>query len=125
MYKYFIPEENSVSKKNIKIRFVAFIPVIILAFSPLKISANQTNPSNIIITSCGERQIVINSLKKDYKEVQDSIGISNRGGLIELFVSPKGSFSITLTNPNQITCIISAGEYWNKKNNLVSMDQNL
>ena len=113
------------SKKNIKIRFVAFIPVIILAFSPLNISANQTNPSNIIITSCGERQIVINSLKKDYKEVQDSIGISNRGGLIELFVSPKGSFSITLTNPNQITCIISAGEYWNKKNNLVSMDQNL
>lgn len=113
------------SKTNIKIGFIAFVSIMTLASFPPKISANQTNPSNIIITSCGERQIVINSLKKDYKEVQDAIGISNRGGLIELFVSPKGSFSITLANPNQITCIISAGEHWNKKNNLVSMDQNL
>ena len=110
-------------KKNIKIGFITFISIMTLACFPPKLSANQTNPSNMIITSCGERQTVINSLKKDYKEVQDSIGISNGGGLIEVFLSPEGSFSITLTNPNQITCIISAGEHWNKKNNRASLDQ--
>ena len=70
--------------------------------------------NSAIVSTCGERQMVLGSLKKDYKEVQDAIGISNGGGLIEVFVSPRGSFSITVTSPNKITCIISAGENWNK-----------
>jgi hypothetical protein len=108
--------------KNIKIGFITYISLLVFTcFSP-KLNASEEKRSDIVITSCGERETVINALRKDYKEVQDSIGISNGGGLIEVFVSPQGSFSITITNPSQITCIISAGEYWNKGNSLVSLD---
>ena len=79
--------------------------------------AREAQLNSAIISTCGERQMVLGSLKKDYKEVQDAIGISNGGGLIEVFVSPEGSFSITVTSPSKITCIISAGENWNKNKN--------
>ena len=84
-----------------------------------RIGASETRISTDAVASCGQRSTIINTLKKDYKEVQDAIGLSNGGGLIEIFVSPRGSFSITITNPSQITCIISAGEHWNKGNNIV------
>jgi hypothetical protein len=85
-----------------------------------EVSASQPSILNDAVASCGKRSTVIKTLKKDYKEVQEAIGLSNGGGLIEIFVSPRGSFSITITNPSQITCIISAGEHWNKGNNFVT-----
>jgi hypothetical protein len=84
-------------------------------------NANQSDHQKIVLSSCGDRETVIKSLKQDYKEVQDSIGVSNGGGLIEVFVSPRGSFSITVTSPSKITCIISAGDHWNKNNSLASL----
>ena len=83
-------------------------------------SVSETNRSNDSVATCAKRSTVVSALKKDYKEVQQAIGLSNGGGLIEIFVSPRGSFSITITNPSQITCIITAGEHWNKGNNVVS-----
>ena len=94
--------------------------IAIFAMTSLLLSdavAREAQLNSAIISTCGERQMVLGSLKKDYKEVQDAIGISNGGGLIEVFVSPEGSFSITVTSPNKITCIISAGENWNKNKN--------
>ena len=94
--------------------------IAILAMTSFLLSdavAREAQLNSAIISTCGERQMVLGSLKKDYKEVQDAIGISNGGGLIEVFVSPEGSFSITVTSPNKITCIISAGENWNKNKN--------
>ena len=107
--------------KNIKFGFITCFSLLVFTCFTAKLNASEKKSPNIVITSCGERETVISSLKKDYKEVQDSLGISNGGGLIEVFVSPQGSFSITVTNPSQITCIISAGEYWNKGNNFVSV----
>ena len=106
---------------NLKLGVITCISLLVLSCLSSNLAANGRNSPNIVITSCGDREVVISSLQKDYKEVQDSLGISNGGGLIEVFVSPQGSFSITVTNPSQLTCIISAGEYWNKGNNFVSM----
>ena len=110
---------------NLKLGVITCISLLVFSCLSSKLDANERNSPNIVITSCGDREVVISSLKKDYKEVQDSLGISNGGGLIEVFVSPQGSFSITVTNPSQITCIISAGEYWNKGNNFVSMSSKI
>ena len=110
---------------NLKLGVITCISLLVFSCLSSKLAANERNSPNIVITSCGDREVVISSLRKDYKEVQDSLGISNGGGLIEVFVSPQGSFSITVTNPSQITCIISAGEYWNKGNNFVSMSSKI
>ena len=107
-------------KKKLKLGLISCIFLVSVACVTSALDAGEKSPADIIITSCGERKTVINSLHTDYKEVQNSIGVSNGGGLIEIYVSPKGSFSITVTNPSEITCIISAGEYWNNGKNVAS-----
>ena len=106
--------------KKVPLVFVGCLSLIISVCLLPNASFSETNVSNDLVASCAKRSTVVSALKKDYKEVQQAIGLSNGGGLIEIFVSPRGSFSITITNPNQITCIISAGEHWNKGNNVVS-----
>ena len=113
-------EFGIVKNKKVPLVFVGCLSLIISVCLLPNASFSETNVSNDLVASCAKRSTVVSALKKDYKEVQQAIGLSNGGGLIEIFVSPRGSFSITITNPSQITCIISAGEHWNKGNNVVS-----
>jgi hypothetical protein len=76
--------------------------------------AEQLGSATMEFQTCGERRKVTNALKQEYSEVQESIGISNNGALVEVFTSSTGTFTITLTVPNGTTCVISAGENWNK-----------
>ena len=107
-------------RKKISVVLAGYVGLVFAASSIIEVRASETSILNDAVASCGKRSTVISSLKEDYKEVQEAIGLSNGGGLIEIFVSPRGSFSITITNPSQITCIISAGEHWNKGKNFVS-----
>ncbi len=63
---------------------------------------------------CGERLKVIAALKEKYQEVPNSVGLSNNGTMIEVFVSDTGSFTIINTRPDGLSCLISAGENWQK-----------
>jgi hypothetical protein len=113
-------ELQVVGRKKISVGLAGCVSLVFAASLFFEVRANETSILNNAVASCGERSTVISSLKEDYKEVQEAIGLSNGGGLIEIFVSPRGSFSITITNPSQITCIISAGEHWNKGKNFVA-----
>ena len=61
---------------------------------------------------CGERNVVIASLEKTYSEVPASMGLENTGGVIEVLAAPDGSFTILITRPNGLSCIMAAGENW-------------
>jgi hypothetical protein len=113
-------EFGLVKNKKLPIVFAGCFSLMISVCLLPSSSLSGTSVSNDPVATCGKRPTVVNALKKDYKEVQQAIGLSNGGGLIEIFASPRGSFSITITNPSQITCIISAGEHWNKGINVVS-----
>lgn len=55
-------------------------------------------------------------LKARYGEVPVSYGPSNAGGLVELLESgpddPNPTWSIIVTAPNGVSCLIAAGEGW-------------
>lgn len=64
-------------------------------------------------TMCGERSTVVASLEKTYSETPVSMGLASNGAVIEILASAKtGTFTIILTRPNGLSCVMAAGESW-------------
>ncbi len=61
---------------------------------------------------CGEHSTVVASLEKTYSEAPVSMGLASNGAVIEILASPSGSFTIILTQPNGLSCVMAAGESW-------------
>lgn len=60
---------------------------------------------------CAPRQVVVEALAKHH-ETTVAGGISAQGALIEIFASPKGGWSLVLTRPDGVSCMIDVGENW-------------
>ncbi len=61
---------------------------------------------------CGSHQSISDKLKKSYTETPLSMGVTNGGGIVEVFVSPEGSWTLVVTQPNGMSCLIAAGLDW-------------
>lgn len=62
---------------------------------------------------CGEREEVLTKLFRSYSEKPSAIGMSNNGGIVEILTSPQGeTWTIIVTMPNGVSCVIAAGENW-------------
>ena len=61
---------------------------------------------------CGPHGEVVKKLEGDFKEARAGLGLAGNGGLVELFVSEKGGWSVLVTRPNGVTCLVAAGENW-------------
>ena len=63
-------------------------------------------------TICGLRENFAASLQTDYAEVELGWGLMPTGQLIELFVSPRHSFTILVTTPEGFSCVVAIGQDW-------------
>ncbi len=63
---------------------------------------------------CGERNDLIQHFGAEYTEVLTARGLANNGIVWEVLTSPGGTWTIILTNPMGISCLIGAGEAWSK-----------
>ncbi len=62
---------------------------------------------------CAERENMITKLKKKYGETERGMGLSGTEAVIEIWSSEKtGTWTIVMTRPNGITCVMAAGESW-------------
>lgn len=61
-------------------------------------------------TMCGLRDAIVKNLEQTYSEESVAIGLASNGGLIEVFASPSGSFTIILTQTNGFSCVMATGE---------------
>lgn len=61
---------------------------------------------------CGPRKDVVEDLARDHGELPISWGLIGNSHLIEVFVSPTGDFTIIVTRPDGLACIMAAGENW-------------
>jgi hypothetical protein len=77
---------------------------VVLAGSP---ATAQQRPA------CTDRSNVLSHLSTRYSETPVAMGVANNGGVIEILSSKSGkSWTIILTMPNGMTCMIAAGENW-------------
>lgn len=61
---------------------------------------------------CGDRAKVAAGLATQYSEQPISMGLASNGGVIEVFASKTGSFTIMITAPNGVSCLMAAGKHW-------------
>ena len=63
--------------------------------------------------ACAPRGKIVSDLTKKHGEVAAGIGLSGPHALYEIWTSPKtGSWTIVLTRPNKLSCIIATGQGW-------------
>ncbi len=85
---------------------------VIAISGALLIGWSAVSPPAQAQAMCGERRTVIANLEKTYSEAPVSIGLASNGSVIEVLASPSGSFTIILTQPNGVACVMAAGENW-------------
>ena len=59
---------------------------------------------------CGSHESVDKRLRDGYSEVPAGSGLAHNGTVITLYVSDKGTFTIVLTRPNGLSCLMAVGE---------------
>ena len=64
---------------------------------------------------CNDRKEVLNLLAQKYKESPVASGVTNNGGLVEVLTDAKGgTWTIIVTTPQGVSCLVAAGEGWRK-----------
>lgn len=84
--------------------FFALIGASIVAL----LSAPAYSEENV----CGKRDDIVSRLESGYQEFNSAMGMSTNGGLVELYTSEKGTWTLMLTQPDGVSCLIAAGQNW-------------
>ncbi len=64
-------------------------------------------------STCSPRSDVLGHLAKKYGEAPVAIGVTNKGGLVEVLTTGDGNtWTIIVSTPNGTSCMVAAGEGW-------------
>jgi hypothetical protein len=80
----------------------------------MAIGVSLTLPVRAEATNCADRTSIIAKLG-NYHEEAEAIGLNNDGTLLEIFVSPQGTWTVLLSSPQGQSCIAAIGEAWELK----------
>ena len=64
------------------------------------------------IVPCAERGEIIQELSTKFSEAPVSMGLTNNGAVLEMFVSKDRTFTVVVTHPTGISCLIASGGNW-------------
>ena len=71
--------------------------------------------------SCTDRSSALSHLSKNYQEQPVAMGLASSGGVVEVLTNDKGSsWSIIVTLPTGVTCLVASGEGWEALHPIVS-----
>ncbi len=60
---------------------------------------------------CAPRNLVLERLANSYGETRQSIGLGSNNAVVEVFASQEtGSWTITVTLPTGVTCLVASGQ---------------
>lgn len=63
---------------------------------------------------CSERAKFVDQLAVNYAENTVGLGLVNNGNVLEILVSKNGTWTILVTKPDGISCVVATGEAWEK-----------
>lgn len=61
---------------------------------------------------CGPRAMVLEELSSEYSESPVAVGATNTGGAFEVLASPAGTWTVLITHPAGVSCVMVAGDGW-------------
>jgi len=84
----------------------------LMAFSILVIFLSVGGQASAQIAACGDRGSIAEKLDDGYSEQPVAMGLSTDGSVIEVFASTTGTFTIVVTQPTGMSCILVTGGSW-------------
>jgi hypothetical protein len=63
-------------------------------------------------SQCSTRDSVTRQLTERFGESRQAIGLASEVAVVELYVSPGGSWTLLATDARGLSCVIGAGEAW-------------
>lgn len=86
----------------------------LMALAATDVSAQTRN--------CAPRDVVVERLTGGFGETVQSIGLGAQGQVVEVFASNEtGTWSITVTLPSGITCLVASGQSFERLANTSPM----
>lgn len=80
-----------------------------LGLGLMVLAAQQATAQNA--RNCGPREAVVERLASGYGETRQSMGLGANNAVVEVFASQDtGTWTITVTMPNGITCLVASGQ---------------
>ena len=86
-----------------------------LAVLTLSLSAAAAAEAAAPQPHCGARAEILAHLAERYEEKPQALGLLADGGLLEVVVSPKGSWTIIISYPKGPSCVMAIGSDWRQK----------
>ncbi|MEO5373166.1 MAG: hypothetical protein H7840_02675 [Alphaproteobacteria bacterium] len=80
----------------------------LLALLPLLGAAAETGAEPM----CDDHRSIVEALAKGYAERLSAVGIAGGAGVLEVFASSAGTWSIVVTDPGGQSCIMAVGTGW-------------
>ncbi|SLN61161.1 hypothetical protein AQS8620_02787 [Aquimixticola soesokkakensis] len=91
----------------------AFCALLVLPFTVTSLAAESPptppKPTTQNVAKCAKRDVVLDRLGKLYGETRQSIGLGSNNGVIETFASTTGSWTIIVTTPAGMSCVVASG----------------
>ena len=85
--------------------------VVLSTFLPI-LAAILLAPPAAAQAVCGPHRSISESLNKSFTETPVSMGVTTGGGIVEVYASPEGTWTLVVTQPNGMSCLIAAGQNW-------------
>jgi len=96
----------------------ALVPALLLATSNFAFAAERTSapapqPERQVQQECSKRSEVLSNLSDRYHERPIAMGLATNGGVLEVLTSGTGqSWTIIVTMPDGVSCMVAAGQSW-------------
>lgn len=74
-------------------------------------------------TICASRAEMVKKLEAEFHEKLDGVGITSSGSLLELFVSPSGTWTVLSTNVIGMSCLALNGKSWMSRHTPVKEEE--
>ena len=63
-------------------------------------------------SKCAPHDDIVKVLNKKYQETRHALAIVSATAVMEIFLSPEGTWTMLVTNTQGIACITASGEAW-------------
>lgn len=97
------------TRKTTSALTAAALAAAALAFQPLSAAAQGADDGS---TPCAERNNIVQTLDSQYEESPRAIGLVSKEAVLEVFVSETGTWTVVVTNPEGVSCVLAAGQSW-------------
>ena len=97
------------TRKTIASILCAAAAFAVLSVQPIPVATATATAED---TPCAQRSNVIDALDSQYKESPRAIGLVSKEAVLEIFVSETGTWTVVVTDPAGVSCVLAAGQSW-------------